>query len=84
MTPRNGANVVGDDFFLSSVDIVADPSAPDAFVEGLMEEKNWVFENGVWSEKELFEAKKSLREASKMDYEDKVLNLFTKFLGNLS
>ncbi len=83
LTARNGVNVVGEDFFLSAVDIVADPSAPDAFVNGLMEEKEWVYENGVWSEQELMSAKKSLQEASRMDYEDKVLNLFSKFMNQI-
>ena len=44
---RNGAMVVKDDFILSTVDIVQDPSAPDAFVNGLMEGVDWVWDNGV-------------------------------------
>ena len=49
---REGVNVVGDDFMLSTAaDIVADPSAPDAFVEGIMEGKEWVFEGGILREK---------------------------------
>ena len=43
----SGVNEVQDDFSLSAVDIVADPSAPDAFVEGIMEGKEWVWENGI-------------------------------------
>ena len=49
---REGVNIVGDDFMLSTAaDIVADPSAPDAFVEGIMEGKEWVFEGGILREK---------------------------------
>ena len=45
---KNGANYVGKDFYLATAaDIVADPSAPDAFVEGIMESKEWVWDNGV-------------------------------------
>ena len=42
---RGGKNYVKDDFYLAAADIVADPSAPDAFVEGIMEGKEWVWEN---------------------------------------
>ena len=48
LVQKNGANYVGKDFYLATAaDIVADPSAPDAFVEGIMENKEWVWDNGV-------------------------------------
>ena len=51
---KNGINEVQDDFILSTAaDIVADPSAPDAFVRGIMENKEWMMVNGVWTEKEM-------------------------------
>jgi len=49
---REGINVVGEDFMLATAaDIVADPSAPDAFVEGIMEGREWVFDGGILREK---------------------------------
>ena len=56
---REGVNIVGDDFMLATAaDIVADPSAPDAFVEGIMEGKEWVWDNGSLVEEELDRMKK--------------------------
>ena len=50
---RGGVNVVRDDFHLATAaDIVADPSAPEAFVQGIMENKDWVYENGAWKVRE--------------------------------
>ena len=55
---RNGVNEVQEDFMLATAaDIVADPSAPDAYVQGIMENKEWTFVNGIWQEKELEESK---------------------------
>ena len=50
---RDGTNYVKDDFMLSAIDIVADPSAPGAFVNGIMEGKEWIWDNGVLQEKEI-------------------------------
>ena len=51
---RNGAKYVGEDFMLATAaDIVADPSAPDAFVQGIMEGKEWVWDNGLLKEREV-------------------------------
>lgn len=49
----NKANVVQSDYWISAIDVVSDPSAPDAFVNGIMENKEWIFENGVLIEKEI-------------------------------
>ena len=58
---QNGRNVVGRDFYLATAaDIVADPSAPDAFVEGIMEGKEWVWNHGALIESELVEAKERI------------------------
>ena len=55
---RNGVNEVQEDFMLATAaDIVADPSAPDAYVQGIMENKEWTFVNGIWQEQELEESK---------------------------
>ena len=60
---RNGANYVKDDFYLATAgDIVADPSAPNAFVEGIMEGKEWVWNNGSLVEAELERAKQRINE----------------------
>ena len=62
---RNGANYVKDDFYLATAaDIVADPSAPDAFVEGIMESKEWVWDNGKLVEKDI-EANERLESETK-------------------
>ena len=58
-TTKEGTNIVGDDFMLATAaDIVADPSAPDAFVEGIMEGKEWVWEGGILREKYASQTKK--------------------------
>ena len=57
----NGINEVQDDFLLAAVDIVADPSAPDAFVEGIMEGKEWVWENGILTARRIESYKKQIK-----------------------
>ena len=80
----NGVNVVQDDFHLATAaDIVADPSAPGAFVEGIMEGKEWMLVNGVWTERHLEEAKKAIRKASSRDLEYVKLKLFETFIKKL-
>jgi hypothetical protein len=62
LTESNGSSVVQEDFVLSTAaDIVADPSAPDAFVKGIMEGKEWVLESGIWREEELDTIQKKLK-----------------------
>ncbi len=81
---RDGMNIVKDDFMLSTAaDIVADPSAPDAFVEGIMEGKEWIWSNGSWGESELEKAKAYLDESSRNDLLDKKLKVFESFLLNI-
>ena len=82
---KEGINVVGDDFMLATAaDIVADPSAPDAFVEGIMEGKDWVWDGGILREKY---AQKTYREINTLvdqsALDEKKLNLFNDFLSNL-
>ena len=58
LTKKNGANYVNDDFYLATAaDIVADPSAPNAFVQGIMEGKEWVWNNGMILEQDVAEIK---------------------------
>ena len=81
---KNGINEVQKDFYLATAaDIVADPSAPDAFVNGIMEDVEWIYENGVWSYKELESAKKEIHETSKVNIEEKKIQIFEKFNNNL-
>jgi len=80
---RKGVNEVQSDFVLSTIDIVADPSAPDAFVNGIMEGKEWVWENGVIIEQDIDAMKKIILNAKMKDLEQKKLEVFHKFLQNL-
>jgi len=82
-TNKKGVNEVQGDFVLSTVDIVADPSAPDAFVNGIMEGKEWVWENGVIKEQDIDAMKKTIMKAKMKELEQKKLEVFTKFLQNL-
>lgn len=82
---RNGINEVQDDFMLATAaDIVADPSAPDAFVSGIMEGKEWVFVNGKWTEQDIEEAKTSISRANIRDLEEEKMQVFNNFLNKLS
>ena len=82
---REGYNVVGDDFMLATAaDIVADPSAPDAFVEGIMEGKDWVWDGGILREKF---AEKTYKEINTLvdqkQLDEKKLDLFSNFLNSI-
>jgi hypothetical protein len=81
---RNGEAQVGRDFYLATAaDIVADPSAPDAFVEGIMEGKEWVWENGVIKQKELEEYKQYIQEAKRLKIAEAKAKVFESFLKRL-
>ena len=80
---KNGVNYVKDDFMLSAVDIVADPSAPNAFVNGIMEGKEWIWDNGVIREKEIHEYHQMIQKASKRELEEKALFAFKDFMSKL-
>jgi len=82
-TNKKGVNEVQGDFVLSTVDIVADPSAPDAFVNGIMEGKEWVWENGVIKEQDIDAMKKTIMNAKMKELDQKKLEVFQKFLQNL-
>ena len=82
---RNGINEVQDDFMLSTAaDIVSDTSAPDAFVRGIMENKEWIMENGIWQERQVDMAKKIIRGASSSELEEAKLQVFESFMKRLS
>jgi len=82
---REGINVVGEDFMLATAaDIVADPSAPDAFVEGIMEGKEWVWDGGILREKYAHKTYKTINTlVDQKRLEENKLNLFNDFLANL-
>lgn len=81
---ENGVKYVSDDFMLATAaDIVADPSAPDAFVNGIMEGKEWVWEGGLLRERQIQEMKKEIDNSSKVELEEKMLKAFDQFLSNL-
>jgi len=82
---REGVNIVGDDFMLATAaDIVADPSAPDAFVEGIMEGKEWVWDGGILREKyaeKTYKKINTLVDQRRLD--EHKLNLFQDFLNSI-
>ena len=80
----NGVNIVQDDFHLATAaDIVADPSAPGAFVQGIMEGKEWMMVNGVWTEYQYEEAKQEIKQASRKDIEKVSLRIWESFVKKL-
>ena len=77
-----GSNVVGKDFYLATAaDIVADPSAPDAFVEGIMENKEWVWDNGVLKSIEVEQYKEELEKTKRKELAEVKANIFKDFLS---
>jgi len=79
-----GANVVKDDFYLATAaDIVADPSAPDAFVEGIMEGKEWVWDNGILKEAQVKELKLQAESKERIARAEKNAKVFESFLKKL-
>lgn len=80
----DGINEVQGDFHLATVDIVADPSAPDAFVQGIMESAEWILENGVWKAIQIENAQKQIRKASAKNLDEVKLQIFEQFVNQLS
>ena len=84
LKPHNGYQMVQPDFHLATAaDIVADPSAPDAFVRGIMENREWILDGTGWKEIDYDFAKKQLKEASRSDVEAVALRLFENFMSKL-
>jgi|TARA_B100002019_G_scaffold29415_1_gene23307 hypothetical protein len=81
---KEDCNVVADDFMLTTAaDIVADPSAPDAFVNGIMEGKEWVWQNGILKEREVAKYQRYIDNGSRRELEERTLKVFEDFLGKL-
>ena len=80
----NGVNLVQDDYYLATAaDIVADPSAPGAFVQGIMEGKEWVWDNGIVKEVSIVEMYDEIKKAKTRQIEDISLRIFENFLSKL-
>jgi hypothetical protein len=81
---NEGINVVQDDFMLSTAaDIVADPSAPDAFVRGIMESKEWTFIDGKFVEKNIEEVRSYIKKTSSRSLEEAKILAFQHFLSKI-
>jgi hypothetical protein len=81
---KNGVMEVQDDFYLATAaDIVADPSAPDAFVRGIMEGKEWVWDNGIIKEVQISKYRETIKKSSKKDLEENMLRTFNDFMSKL-
>ena len=81
---REDCNVVMDDFMLATAaDIVADPSAPDAFVNGIMEGKEWVWDNGILKETKAAKYQRYMSDATRQNLEERTLKVFDNFLSGL-
>ena len=81
---KDGVNVVADDFMLATAaDIVADPSAPDAFVDGIMEGKEWVWDNGILKESAVAQIKKEIDQATLINLQERKVSAFSKFLKSI-
>jgi hypothetical protein len=84
LKPANGFQLVQDDFHLATAaDIVADPSAPDAFVQGIMENAEWILTNQGWKAVHQERARRMLKEASSNDIEEVALKIFENYISKL-
>ena len=81
---QEGVNIVQDDFMLATAaDIVADPSAPDAFVDGIMEGKEWVWDNGILKESAVAEIKHEIDQSTLINIQERKVSAFKSFLRSL-
>ena len=80
---KNGQTVVKDDFVLSTVDIVQDPSAPQAFVDGIMEGVEWICESGVFIPQQIEKYETEIRKASSSELAEAQRRVFSDFLSKL-
>ena len=80
---KDGVNEVQDDFTLATVDIVSDPSAPDAFVNGIMEGKEWVWDNGVLKPRVIEEMKTIIEKTPSRNLQEEILKCFNNLLNTM-
>lgn len=83
LKPRNGYQEVQEDFMLAAIDIVADPSAPNAFVNGIMEGKEWVWDNGMLRAQVIENYHKTIKNSSSRNLEKNMLTVFKHFLRSI-
>ena len=84
LVSKNGAQYVGDDFMLSTVDIVQDPSAPSAFVNGVMEGVEWVWDNGLIRQQDIEIIETEIKSAPAKDLQNVEIRAFKNFLSKLN
>lgn len=84
LVEQNGVKIVQEDFKLATAaDIVHDPSAYNALVQGIMEQKEWLYEDGVWREADIESARKAIKNASKVNLVETQIQVFEKFMNVL-
>lgn len=84
LVQKNGASYVGDDFMLATVDIVQDPSAPSAFVNGVMEGVEWVWDNGLIRQQDIEVIETEIKRAPRKDLQEAEIRAFKNFLSKLN
>lgn len=84
LSKKNGYQEVQEDFMLAAIDIVADPSAPNAFVNGIMEGREWMFVEGTWQEREATAARKLIKSSSKKKLNENIVRVFNDYFRKLS
>lgn len=84
LSKKNGYQEVQEDFMLAAIDIVADPSAPNAFVNGIMEGREWMFVEGTWQEREAAAARKLIKSSSKKKLNENIVRVFNDYFRKLS
>ena len=80
---KNSINIVQNDFKLSAIDVVADPSAPNAFVESVMEDVEWVFDNGNWKMQEAVSCTKKMGKQNAKKLRENAIDLFAVYMNSL-
>ena len=84
LVQKNGAQYVGDDFMLSTIDIVQDPSAPSAFVNGVMEGVEWVWDNGLIRQQDIEVIETEIKRAPRKDLQEAEIRAFKNFLSKIN
>jgi hypothetical protein len=80
---EDGVNIVQEDFMLAAVDVVADPSAPNAFVNGIMEGREWIWDGGVLKPVDVENYKKTIERTPSRKLEEQALQIFKDFISKL-